>query len=125
MLDPNSNAWANHSKEMTMSERNALSRRQLLHGGVKIGLAIFGANMVAACGKKTLKCNDTIGLAPDDVKTREQTYAYQDASPDPRKTCSGCQQFQAPPQANSCGTCKLLKGPVNPNGYCKSWAAKS
>ena len=40
------------------------------------------------------------------------------------KTCTNCQQFVPAPAANACGTCKILKGPINPKGYCKSYVAK-
>jgi hypothetical protein len=101
-----------------------LSRRQALRQGAGFGaLAVFGA---AACGKeqpKVLMCTDTSGLPPADLQIRETVLAYVDVSATPGKTCSNCQQF-LPGLPNACGTCKILKGPINPGGNCKSYLAK-
>jgi hypothetical protein len=99
-----------------------LSRRDVLQRSAALGALALSA---AACGKKTpaLSCSDTTGMAPADVQIRT-TLAYTDYSTEPGKTCTGCQQFVAPPTPNTCGTCKVLKGPVNPAGYCKSFVAK-
>lgn len=100
-----------------------LSRRDLLAQSLVLGAAAaFGA---AACSKKepALACTDTTGLAPADLTIRT-TLAYVDVSVEPGKTCSNCQQFNAPPTPGTCGTCKVLKGPINPSGYCKSFVAK-
>jgi hypothetical protein len=100
-----------------------LSRRDLLQQSATLGaLAVFGA---AACGKSNqpLNCTDTTGLAPADVQMRT-ALKYSDASTQPGKTCSGCVQFVAGP-ANACATCKVLKGPINPAGYCNSFAPKA
>ncbi len=103
--------------------RRDISRRDLLQrGGVAFGaLAVFGA---VACGKeqpKALSCNDTTGLSPTDLTIRT-ALAYVDVSTEPGKVCSGCQQF-IPTVPNACGTCKVVKGPINP-GNCKSFVAK-
>jgi hypothetical protein len=102
-----------------LSRRDVLQRSAAAMGA----LAALGA---AACGKNkvALVCTDTTGLAPTDAQIRT-TLAYQDISTEPGKTCTKCQQFVEAPAAGSCGSCKVLKGPINPNGYCKSFAAKS
>ena len=101
-----------------------LSRRQALRQGASfVGLAVVGA---AACGKnqpKALMCTDTSGLPPADLQLREQVLAYVDVSTTPGKTCSNCQQF-LPGPPNACGLCKVVKGPINPGGNCKSYLAK-
>lgn len=111
---------------MSASDQKTMLRREMLQGSVKVGLAVFGAGLVAACSKTpaVLRCDDTLGLKPDEVDTRK-TLQYADTSPDPAKQCNLCQQFVAPPAANTCGTCKILKGSVHPNGYCKSFVAKT
>jgi hypothetical protein len=100
-----------------------LSRRDVLQQTAVVGaLAALGA----ACGKeraKALICTDTTGLSPTDVQIRT-TLAYVDISTEPGKSCTNCQQFVVAPAARSCGTCKVLKGPINPSGYCKSFAVK-
>jgi hypothetical protein len=100
-----------------------LSRRALLERGAAIGvMAVVGA---AACGKKTANanCTDISGLPPADVQVRT-TVAYTDVSIEAGKLCSGCQQFIPPPTDAPCGTCKVVKGPINPKGMCKLFVAK-
>lgn len=99
-----------------------LTRRDLLQKTAALGLlTVVGA----ACGKsepKGLSCSDTTSLSAADASVRV-SLAYVDKSTDPSKTCSGCQQFlPGPPDA--CGSCKVLKGPINPKGNCKSFVAK-
>jgi hypothetical protein len=100
-----------------------LSRRDVLQKSAAFGvLAVVGTS---ACGKsqpKALSCSDTTSLSSSDALVRT-SLAYVDVSTDPSKTCSRCQQFlEGPPGA--CGTCKVVKGPINPTGNCKSFLAK-
>jgi hypothetical protein len=105
-----------------MDER-FLSRRALLRRSAEAGVAaLLGAT---ACGRsepKALSCSDTSALPPLDAQVRV-ALAYVDVSLEPGKACAGCQQF-TPGPADACGSCKVLKGPINPTGYCKSFAAK-
>jgi hypothetical protein len=99
-----------------------LSRREALQKSAAFGvLAVVGAG----CGKSEpkLSCADTTSLSAPDAQVRTQL-VYVDNSPDPTKTCTGCQQF-LPGAPNACGACKILKGPINPNGNCKSFLAKT
>lgn len=99
------------------------SRRQFIQ--ISLGAA-FGASILGACSStsapKAVTCTDVSGLAPMDAQIRT-ALAYQDKSTTPEKTCGNCVQFVAGAPA-ACGTCKVVKGPINPSGYCKSWAAK-
>jgi|HubBroStandDraft_6_1064221.scaffolds.fasta_scaffold2502271_1 hypothetical protein len=101
-----------------------MSRRDLLQKSAALSaLAVFG---VAACGKKqptALVCTDTTGLSPADLSVRT-ALAYVDVSTTPGKTCTTCQQFVPNAAPSACGTCKVLKGPINPTGNCKSYLAK-
>jgi len=79
-----------------------------------------------ACGKEkrsALSCTDTTGLSPTDAQLR-MTLAYADISAEAGKSCALCQQFLPGPVADTCGTCKIVKGPINPKGNCKSFGAK-
>jgi hypothetical protein len=99
-----------------------LSRRDVLQRGAVLGaLAALGS----ACSKNApaLTCTDTGGLSASDLQIRT-TLAYVDQSTEPGKNCASCQQFVAPAAAGTCGTCKVLKGPINPAGNCKSFVAK-
>ncbi|MGH7272793.1 MAG: hypothetical protein ACREJ3_20375 [Polyangiaceae bacterium] len=101
-----------------------LSRRDVLQRSVAFGaLTLVGATV--ACGKeqaKALSCSDTTMLSSTDALLRT-TMAYVDSSTFPDKYCTKCIQF-LPAQPNACGNCKVLKGPINPHGYCKSFAPK-
>jgi hypothetical protein len=101
-----------------------LSRRDVLRQSAAFGVvAAFGA---AACGKEkhaALSCMDTSSLSSADAQLRT-TLAYADISTEPGKSCALCQQFVPAPTPDTCGTCKILKGPINPNGNCKSFVAK-
>jgi hypothetical protein len=99
-----------------------LSRRVVLQQSAAFGaLAVLGT----ACSKGAAPapvCTDTTGLAAPDVALRT-TLGYEDVSTQPGKNCLGCAQFVAG-APSACGTCKILKGPVSPGGYCKSFTAK-
>lgn len=100
-----------------------LSRRAVLQKSAALGaFAVFGAG---ACNKQpaALACTDTTGLSPPDLSVRT-SLAYVDNSVEPGKSCTSCQQFIPNPAGNACGTCKVVKGPINPKGYCKSYVAK-
>lgn len=102
-----------------------MSRRVVLQQSAAVGAFVAtGAFAAVACNKPAaLTCVDTSGLAPADVQVRT-ALAYVDTSTEAGKTCSNCQQFIPAPAAGSCGTCKVVKGPVNPGGNCKSYVAK-
>jgi hypothetical protein len=101
-----------------------ISRRDVLRRGAGLGaLAVAGASV--ACSKPkapALSCTDTSALSPTDLTIRT-SLAYVDVSTEPGKTCSGCLQF-LPASPDACGACKVVKGPINPSGYCKSFAPK-
>jgi hypothetical protein len=100
-----------------------LSRRDLLQHSAALGAFVVWAGSACNKGPAQFSCTDTTGLSAGDVQIRT-SLGYIDTSTQPGKTCSGCQQFVAPAAAGTCGTCKILKGPVHPNGYCKSFVAK-
>ncbi len=103
-----------------------LSRRALIGRGAALGVLVVAGAGAAACGKKSANanCTDTTGIAPGDLQVRT-TVNYQDVSMEAGKTCSLCAQFQPPPADAPCGTCKVVKGPINPKGYCKLFQAKT
>ena len=106
---------------------STVSRRHLLSRGATLAaVALFGT---AACGKEkpaALSCTDTMGLSTADLTVRG-ALAYVDYSTEPGKQCLGCQQFlpAVPAVPAACGQCKVVKGPINPAGYCKSFVAKT
>lgn len=116
-ISPKSTRDVNPAPEATMTRRAALARV------VALPLAAVLPAALAGCSK-TLKCEDTSSLSPDDARMRTEIAAYQDQAPDPAKHCALCMQFN-PGGKDACGTCKVVKGPINPNGYCKLWVKKA
>ena len=100
-----------------------VSRREALRSALLFGAAAMAPAVLAACGKKELTCTDTSGLAASDQQMRT-ALEYVDKSPMPGKECDNCMHFE-PAAPDKCGACKILKGPIHPKGYCKSWAQKT
>jgi hypothetical protein len=99
-----------------------VGRRRILRGTAG---TVLGLLTTIGCKKKVPNsCTDTTGLASEDIEAR-RTLAYVDASPFPDKMCESCQQFVPAKVSGGCGSCKILKGPTHPYGYCKSFAAKA
>lgn len=67
-------------------------------------------------------CNDTSKLSPEDVSART-ALAYVDVTPEPGKVCLKCIHYIQAPAADQCAGCKLLKGPIHPNGHCRVYVA--
>ena len=81
------------------------------------------SSMLVACSKERLTCTD---LADLNVAAKQLRAAleYKDSSPEAdAKSCANC-QFYGPAPEGECGTCTLIQGPINPGGYCNSWAPK-
>jgi hypothetical protein len=101
-----------------------ISRRLFVMGGGS-ALAGLGVAVVAGCRKpdSTLACTDVSALSPSEASVRKGTL-YVDRSKDADRTCETCQQWVAPPAPGACGGCKLVKGPVHPQGSCKLYAPR-
>ncbi len=125
-----------------------ITRKEFLQQLAALGLLSVGAGTVlTSCGKKEEKpaaetetppaaettpnegeamndpCTDVSGLTEAELKMR-QSLQYVGESPYPEKLCDNCQFWVAPAEGETCGTCKIVKGPINPKGHCTSWAAK-
>jgi hypothetical protein len=81
-----------------------LARRPLLR---RI-LGVLGASVLL---------HKTPDLAAAVIKISQKAVAYQD-HPEGDKRCDKCVQFQPP------GTCKMVDGPISPNGYCRLFVLK-
>lgn len=103
---------------MTKRASNLTRRRFLASGAVGVA-SITALVALSACRKRQFSCNSTNGLSPEDVDVRKRLF-YSDTSSDPQKTCASCQHY-VPAPAGECGGCKLIKGPIHPQGYCKSY----
>jgi hypothetical protein len=87
-----------------------LSRREIL---ARLSF-LFVVAPIAGC---------TGALSQADADLRLRTLHYVDRSPNPKQTCSGCQQFKSHGK-DQCGGCVVVRGPVSPAGRCSQWAAK-
>jgi outer membrane murein-binding lipoprotein Lpp len=96
---------------------------------------LAGAGLLAGCGGNaqkaalrekarhlgaTLDCSDITGLQPAEAATREENQYRQHTDRDDQ-FCLGCLNFQPPAVETACGTCKTVRGPINPDGWCKQW----
>jgi hypothetical protein len=90
-------------------------------------LAIFSAAATLpawlGCGKRDLTCTSTAGLTADETALRTQTAGYVDRAPNPAQKCNNCAQW-VPAGPDQCGGCKVIKGPIHPEGWCKLWVAQ-
>jgi len=99
-----------------------ITRRDALVRVVGLPLAAVVGAELAGCARGP-KCDDTSSLSPDDAKLRTEIAAYVEQAPDQTKRCELCVQF-VPAGKDACGTCKVVKGPINPKGYCKLFQPK-
>lgn len=124
-----------------MSNSQEISRRSFIQTGITLGSAAGVLVLTgAACdsskpaaqnnaGGSTAQpaaagCTDLTGLSDADKQTREQL-KYADKSVVTGKSCDNCQLYEAAAAGKTCGACKVVKGPINPKGYCTAWAAKA
>ncbi|MBL8603402.1 MAG: hypothetical protein JNK72_15865 [Myxococcales bacterium] len=98
-----------------------IDRRTLLRVGGGLALVVLGAG-AAGC-KKALACTDTAGLSAAELSAR-QALQYNDHAADPSRACNRCRFFQSA-GPDSCGHCTLVKGPINPNGGCNGFNART
>jgi hypothetical protein len=101
-------------------------------------LSVCGISLLASCQKKpemekqkeaemaegksssAESCTDISGLTDEEKKTRIANH-YVDDSTMEGKECDNCSFFSQPVAGNPCGTCQIVKGPIDPDGYCTAW----
>lgn len=59
--------------------------------------------------------------ASDDDSKKQ--FEYQD-KPNGAQQCSKCSLFVPAKNANASGTCRIVKGAISPNGWCKAFSSK-
>lgn len=121
---------------------SVISRRAFLERCAVLGAAVGAGSLIAACSSETtngnaannmaggdtggeavaLDCTDTSALTETDLATREGL-EYVDMSVNPDQNCLNCEHYEEG-EPNACGTCALVPGPINPEGWCASWAEK-
>ena len=57
--------------------------------------------------------------------TMDQKAAAYQTKPKGADTCSGCSLYIPGKSMSANGTCKLVKGSISPNGWCKFYAPKA
>lgn len=105
--------------------KDRISRREVMKRTLAVlPIAAGSTYLLSACGgDKALDCTDVSTLT-DAERTARTNLAYTDSSPHgEQKHCLNCRFYQG--TAEACGTCQLVKGPINPKGYCNSWVAKA
>ena len=100
-----------------------------------------GVNLLASCSSKeetpkaesetsataskpvaAAPCSDVSSLSQAELTMRNDTLKYVAMTEDPSKRCDNCKFWQpAETDAEMCGGCTLIKGPISPKGYCSSW----
>ena len=98
-----------------------VNRRQFLERAAIIGAGMSAGAILMGCKGGSLSCDDTSGLSMADRQGRE-AMAYVEASADAAKTCANCALYTAGAEG-ACGSCSVVKGSINPAGYCNVWAA--
>ena len=101
-----------------------ISRREWLRGGVQLVVLSSASAAWLGCTSEKLVCTDTNGLNTA-AKQLRAALEYRDLSPEGEtKNCNNCQFFRPSKKDDQCGACTLVQGPINPAGYCNSWAPK-
>jgi hypothetical protein len=127
------------AKKRGIVMKTEMTRKEFLHV-VTWGLAAgAGATLLAGCGgkeeqaqtatqKPTTKpavadpCADVSALSQPELTMRNETLKYVAHSTEPDKRCDNCKFWEPPSNGDeTCGACTLIKGPINPKGYCTSW----
>ena len=102
--------------------RAALTRRRLLRHCALAPLAALP--VLHGCARdNAVQCADPALLSAGEAQMRK-TRQYVEVTGVAQQRCDSCQFFSAP-DAQGCGHCEILDGPVNSSGYCESWAQQS
>jgi hypothetical protein len=104
--------------------KSIVTRREMLRHVVVLSGSLVAPALLLACSRKP-SCLDVTGLSPEDVRARTDTAGYTDVATDPAKKCNVCAHWVPAPSATACGGCKVVKGPINPEGGCKLFVPKS
>ena len=118
---------------MRASDGNSCTRRRFVRYAALACAAVLagcgrGAARLAALREKarqlgaSLDCSDVSDLQPAEARTREDN-TYRQHTEREDQFCLACLNFQPAAQETACGTCKTVRGPINPDGWCKQWTA--
>lgn len=85
-------------------------------------LPVLGLAACSGGGGGGLSCDDTSGLPANDADFR-RAQGYVEHSTREGRNCAGC-NFYTAAGANACGSCTVVRGPINPEGYCNLWVQR-
>lgn len=110
-----------------MDEKQRARRRFLERlGGVGLvagaGVVLGGRALAQGTTPAVQNC-DASGLSEQQIQTRN-ALQYTDNSSKADQFCHNCQYFK-PASGEGCGTCSIVPGPINPQGWCTAWVKKS
>lgn len=91
--------------------------------GAKKDAAAPAAKADAAPKADADPCSDLSGLT-DQEKQGRDALGYIAKSETEGQVCTNCNFWQEPTGDSPCGGCQLMKGPIHPDGWCKSWFEK-
>lgn len=107
-----------------------LTRRSFVGCAVMAGVGTLagcgGGERLAALRAKarrlgaSLDCSDISSLQPAEARTRDENQYRRHTERDDQ-FCLGCLNFVSASVESSCGTCTTVRGPINPDGWCKQW----
>lgn len=112
-----------------------MNRKNFIKNCFNFGtLLIGGSSLIQACRKdgtdeklvkeresENIKCNEN--LTAEEIKSREE-FDYEEISKQEKEICANCTHFIPAKEHEQCGRCEVVKGPVNPMGYCTQWFKK-
>ncbi|GAB5545457.1 MAG: high-potential iron-sulfur protein [Sandaracinaceae bacterium] len=102
---------------------NKVGRRHSLRVLGVGGLSAVGLLSLVGCGGEEEggggECTGEVDAQSQQLR---QTLQYVEQSTQDGKWCHNCVQYTAGTHG-ACGSCTVFTGPVQPDGYCLSWAA--
>lgn len=126
----------NVEKEGMMKEEIP-SRRIVLRGAMAVGFGLLVPSVLIGCEKKSANSTSSApapassapasppvasadSAAPTTTKKLAKASVQYQTQPKGEQKCSTCINFIA--ESN---TCKLVEGPISPEGWCALWAKKA
>ena len=136
MVDGNCVPFEGKIQEKTLKEEGAMTeetppRRVVLRGALAIGCGLWIPLALSACdSKKGVNSTSAVPASSPPAATNSSTPStsgkvlkatvqYQ-TQPKGEQKCGTCTNFIA--ESN---TCKLVEGPISPDGWCTLWAKKA
>ncbi|MGC4070568.1 MAG: hypothetical protein QM784_39050 [Polyangiaceae bacterium] len=87
------------------------TRRDFIIGSIAAGAWMLG------CKKQPVTCDDDAELDPFELEARRRA-GYVEHTANETRNCRACQYWVRSSSAG-CGSCKLLRGPIHPEGTCR------